>query len=185
MALLLCLAGPALRAVEVHHCKALETDRMLNGQDGWRVVPGFGQMELVPADGEANTPLAFKNLTDNDTAFHTVPGVRNKPPGLNRLPAAARPARWSAMWLHLMSNGNNIPTADNFIPNLKGIRIIELAPAGDDWVLRWRGGLGPYQVQRRACLTAGDWENVGDPTPLLSAPESLPGTTGLLRIAQP
>jgi len=31
-------------------------------------------------------------------------------------------------------------------------------------VLRWTGGLGPYQVQSRASLNAGDWEDHGPPT---------------------
>lgn len=143
------------------------------------------RMNLTANDGDGLGTLAFQNLTDSDTAFHTVPGVRNQPLGLRRLPAEARPARWNAMWVQLHSNGNSIPIADNFIPNPKGVLIVELIPDGEAWLLRWRGGVGPYQVQRRTSLTVGDWENVGSPTPLLTATMSLPGPMGFFRISQP
>ncbi len=71
------------------------------------------------------------------------------------------------MWLHLLSNRNSIPSADNLVPNLNGIRITEIVRTGTNVVLQWRGGVGPYQVQRRASLDAGNWENVGSPTTLI------------------
>ncbi len=143
------------------------------------------RMDFTANGGDGLGTLAFKNLTDGDTGFHTVPGVRSQPLELNGLPPGARPAKWNALWVQLLSNGNSIPIADNFIPNLKGIRIGELVPAGDDLLLRWRGGVGPYQVQRRVSLTAGSWENVGVETALLSATVAKEGGAGYYRISQP
>ena len=142
-------------------------------------------MNFAANDGDGTGTLVFMNLSDGDTSFHSVPGVRNQPLGLNRLPLAARPARWNALWVQLLSNGNSIPIADNFIPNLNGIRIVAITPSGTDLALRWRGGVGPYQVQRRASLTTGDWENVGSPTTLLTAPIDRDGAAGFFRIQQP
>jgi hypothetical protein len=142
-------------------------------------------LDFTANDGGGLGTLVFKNLTDGDTGFHSVPGVRSQPLGLNGLSPGARPAKWNALWVQLLSNGNSIPIADNFIPNLKGVRIVELVPAGDDLLLRWRGGVGPYQVQRRASLTAGAWENVGGPTMLLTATVGFSGETGFFRIQQP
>ena len=143
------------------------------------------RMDFTANEGDGVGTLGFKNLTDGDTSFHSVPGVRNQSLGLNRLSPPARPARWNTLWVQLLSNGNSIPSADNFLPNLNGIRIVEITPAGANVALRWRGGVGPYQVQRRASLAAGAWENVGSPTTLLTATVSVDAETGFCRIQQP
>jgi hypothetical protein len=36
--------------------------------------------------------------------------------------------------------------------------------SGSVVTITWQGGNGPFQLQRRASLTTGDWENVGAPT---------------------
>ena len=89
------------------------------------------------------------------------------------------------MWLQLLSNGNSVPSADNLVPNLNGIRITEIVHAGTNVLLHWRGGVGPYQVQRRADLSAGDWENVGAATTLLTATAAIAADAGFFRIVQP
>ena len=56
---------------------------------------------------------------------------------------------------------------------------------GPDVVLNWRGGVGPYQVQRRVSLDPGDWENVGNTTTLMTATVTIAGDRGYFRIIQP
>ncbi len=143
------------------------------------------RMDFTASGGDGLGTLVFKNLTDGDTGFHTVPGVRNQPLGLNRLPPAARPARWNALWVQLLSNGNSIPIADNFIPNLNGILITEIVNVGEDVVLLWRGGVGPYQVQRRASLGVGSWEDLGETTALMTATVAQAADSGFFRVVQP
>ena len=73
----------------------------------------------------------------------------------------------------------------DLVPNLNGIRITGIAVAGTEVILSWRGGAGPYQVQRRASLADGDWESVGSLTALMTATVALVGETGFFRIVQP
>lgn len=310
----LCLAGAPLGAVEVYDCEALATNQPLAGQDGWHVLPGQGEVDVVPGGLDENTTvvlrhrdtvpqnqpafatrisdprfnfvgftgsetnaviqfeatgehvallalgrdldgdghltaavgeigpafgvhdrrfriqeanlgtvyddnfnigggdansgndyyqlrlrldftanggdgvgtLLFRNLTDGDTGFHSVPGVHNRPLGLLRLAPGARPALWNALWVQLQSNGNSVPVADNFIPNLNGIQLTGLAPTGGDLLLlQWRGGTGPYQVQRRPDLLTGTWVDVGGPTTALSAAVGAEGSAGFFRVTQP
>jgi len=153
-----------------------------SGNDWYRLQL---RLDFTAGNGEGSGSLYFKNLTDGDTTFHTVSGVINRPLGLSRMHPDARPAKWNAMWLHLLSNGNSVPSADNLVPNLNGIRITEIAIAGPDVVLHWRGGVGPYQVQRRASLDPGTWENVGSSTALMTATVVIVGETGFFRVVQP
>lgn len=153
-----------------------------SGNDWYRLQL---RLDFTAASGEGTGSLYFMNLTDGDTVFHTVSGLRNQPLGLSRLHPEARPVRWNALWLHLLSNGNSVPSADNLIPNLNGIRITEIVHVGTDVVLHWRGGVGPYQVQRRASLDAGNWENVGGVTTLMTATAAIAGDLGFFRVVQP
>jgi hypothetical protein len=153
-----------------------------SGNDWYRLQL---RLDFTAANGDGTGSLYFMNLTDGDTAFHTVSGLRNQPLGLSRLHPDARPAKWNAMWLYLLSNGNSVPNADNLVPNLNGIRITEIIRVGSDVVLHWRGGVGPYQVQRRVSLDAGNWENVGNPTTLMTATVAIIGDTGFFRVVQP
>jgi hypothetical protein len=143
------------------------------------------RMDFTANDGDGIGSLYFMNLSDGDTSFHSVIGMRDRPLGLKRLAADVGPAHWNAMWLQLLSNGNSVPSVDNLIPNRNGIRITGIAIAGTDVVLQWRGGVGPYQVQRRASLDAGDWENVDNPTTLMTATSAIIGATGFFRVVQP
>ncbi len=153
-----------------------------SGNDWYRLQL---RLDFTAANGEGTGSLYFMNLTDGDTAFHTVSGLQNQPLGLSRLHPDARPARWNAMWLHLFSNGNSVPNADNLVPNLNGIRMTQIVRVGTDVVLTWRGGVGPYQVQRRASLDTGNWENVGDTTTLMTATVAIVGNSGFFRVVQP
>lgn len=50
-------------------------------------------------------------------------------------------------------------------------------------VVRWTGGAGPYQLQRRAALAGGTWENVGDPTTGTSASDAISAQVMFYRVA--
>ena len=108
-----------------------------SGNDWYRLQL---RLDFTAGNGAGVGSLYYKNLTDGDTSFHTVSGMINRPLGLSRLHPDAQPATWNAMWLHLLSNGNSVPTADNLVPNLNGIRITEIVRVGSDAVLHWRGG---------------------------------------------
>ena len=127
-----------------------------SGNDWYRLQL---RLDFTAGDGEGIGSLYFKNLTDGDTTFHTVSGMINRPLGLSRMHPDARPANWNAMWLHLLSNGNSVPSADNLIPNFNGLRITGVIRDGPNLVFSWRGGVGPYQVQRQAGLSTDNWEN--------------------------
>lgn len=153
-----------------------------SGNDWYRIQL---RLNFRAADGEGIGSLYFMNLTDGDTAFHTVSGVRNRPLGLSRLHPHARPDRWNGLWLQLLTNGNSVPSADNLVPNLNGIRITQIVREGTDVVLHWRGGAGLYQVQQRLSLGAGTWESVGHATTLTAATMAISGDTGFFRVVQP
>lgn len=153
-----------------------------SGNDWYRLQL---RLNFTAGDGEGIGSLYFKNLTDGDTTFHTVSGMINRPLGLSRMHPDARPANWNAMWLHLLSNGNSVPSADNLIPNFNGLRITGVFRDGTNLVFSWRGGVGPYQVQRQAGLSADDWQNVGVPTTLMTATAPITGTSGFFRVYQP
>jgi hypothetical protein len=153
-----------------------------SGNDWYRIQL---RLDFTAGGGEGTGTLAAMNLSDGHTFFETSSSLRNRPLGLTRLHPDARPAKWNALWLHLLSNGNSVPSADNLVPNLNGIRITEVVHVGPDVVLHWRGGVGPYQVQRRAGLDAGNWENVGATTTLMTATAAIAGDTGFFRVVQP
>jgi len=142
-------------------------------------------VNFTAANGEGTGSLYYMNLSDGDTIFHSVAGLQDRPLGLSRLHPEARPARWNAMWLDLLQEGFNEPSADNLVPNLNGIRITEIIRTGTDVLLHWRGGVGPYQVQRMISLDTGSWENVGGPTELKTATVGMLGDAVFFRIEQP
>lgn len=153
-----------------------------SGNDWYRIQ---FRMDFTAAGGDGTGSLYFKNLTDHDATFHTVSGMLNRPLGLLSLTPDARPARWNAMWLHLLSNGKSVPCVDNLIPNFNGLQITEVFKDGANLVFSWRGGVGPYQVQHQTGLDAGSWENLGDVTILRSATVPITGTTEFFRVFQP
>lgn len=152
-----------------------------SGSDWYRLQL---RVNFTAGGGEGTGSLYYMNLTDGDTVFHAATGLSGLSLGLGSLHADARPARWDAMWLHLLSSGDSVPHADNLVPNLNGILITGIIP-GTDMVMHWRGGTGPYQVQRRADLSSGSWENVGEVTMLTNASAAIVGDTGFFRVAQP
>jgi hypothetical protein len=153
-----------------------------SGNDWYRIQL---RLNFTAADGDGTGTLAAMNLSDGHTFFETSSSLINRPLGLSRLHPDAQPAKWNALWLHLLSNGNSVPSADNLVPNLNGIRITEIVRAGTDVILHWRGGVGLYQVQRRARVDSGTWENVGDTTALMTATAAIMGDAGFFRVVQP
>ena len=153
-----------------------------SGNDWYRIQL---RLDFTAAGGEGTGTLAAMNLSDGHTFFETSSTLRNRPLGLSRLHPDAGPVKWNAMWLQLLSNGNSVPSADNLVPNLNSICLTEIVQVGTNVVLRWRGGVGPYQVQRRANLYAGNWENVGAITTLMTATAAIAGDNGFFRIVQP
>ncbi len=183
--------GPAF-GVYAHNFRIQEADQGVasdaafeggNSANDWYRIQL--RVDLTAANGAGTGSLYYLNLSDGDTIFQPVAGLQDRPLGLSRLRPEARPACWNAMWLDLLQEGFNAPRADNLVPNLNGIRITEVVRVGPDVVLTWRGGVGPYQVQRRASLDTGNWENVGDTTTLMTATAAIVGDTGFFRVVQP
>ena len=154
-----------------------------NGASDWYRIQLH--VNFTAASGEGTGSLYYLNLSDGDTTFQAVAGLQDRPLGLSRMYSEARPARWNAMWLDLVQEGFNAPRVDNLVPNLNGIRLTEIVYAGTNVVLHWRGGVGPYQVQRMISLDTGSWENVGGPTEWKTATVGMLGDAVLFRIEQP
>ena len=140
-----------------------------SGNDWYRIQL---RMDFTANAGDGIGSLYFKNLSQNDSSFHSVSGTRNVPLGLTRLPATAGPAHWNAMRITLLSNGNSVPSIDNIIPNGTTIRWTEVRQQDNQLLLAWRGGLGPYQLQQSPDLSLGSWTNLG--TPLVVTFTALP-----------
>ncbi len=143
------------------------------------------RMDFTANEGDGSGTLYFINLNLNETVFHSVDGMRNHPLGLKRLAAGAAPARWNAIHLRLLSNGNSVPSIDNLVPNGTTLRWTQVGLQDNQLVLAWRGGLGPYQVQRSPDLSLGSWENLGDPTSLTSVAVDVSHARMFFRVAQP
>lgn len=114
-----------------------------SGNDWYRIQL---RMDFTASGGDGIGSLYFKNLSQNDTSFHSVSGTRNVPLGLTRLSAAAAPAHWNALRITLLSNGNSVPSIDNIIPNGTTIRWTDVRRQDGLLLLAWRGGLGLYQL---------------------------------------
>ena len=153
-----------------------------SGNDWYRIQL---RMDFTANAGDGIGSLYFKNLSQNDSSFHSVSGTRNVPLGLTRLPSTARPAHWNAVRITLLSNGNSVPGIDNIIPNGTTIRWTEVRQQDNQLILSWRGGLGPYQLQQSPDLSLGSWTNFG--TPLVVTFTVLPITPPRMffRVTQP
>ena len=152
-----------------------------SGNDWYRIQL---RMNLPANDGDGTGTLYFKNLTDGNVNWHTVSGLRTRPLGLKRLHPASGPTRWSAMWLHLFSNGNNIPSVDNLVPNASTIRITGIEWVDGAFQVSWRGGLGPFQLQQRTDLNSDSWQDVDVPTLLSVGSISMTSVTAFIRVTQ-
>jgi hypothetical protein len=142
-------------ASELKNCNV--ADLIKEANLGTTYDDGFNQ-------GDGSGSVYFVNLTDHDTAFHSVRGMRDKPLGLKRLAASTAPAHWNAMHLNLLSNGSSVPSIDNLIPNGSSLRWNQVILQNNQLLLAWRGGLGPYQLQQNPDLGLGSWENLGATT---------------------
>ena len=153
-----------------------------SGNDWYRIQL---RMDFTANGGDGVGSLYFKNLSQNDTSFHSVSGTRNVPLGLTSLPADARPAHWNAMRITLLSNGNSVPGIDNLIPNGTTIRCTDVRQQDDQLLISWRGGLGPYQIQQSPDLTIGSWSNVGTPLTVTTTTLPIEYARMFFRVAQP
>jgi len=150
-----------------------------SGNDWYRIQL---RIDFTGAEGEGVASLYFLNLSDGDTVYRSVSGLRDLPLGMSRMHPDAGPDRWNAMWLHLLTMGSRIPHADNLVPNLKTVRITNTAIEGTELIIDWRGGTGPYQVQRSSNLTDGSWGDFGTPTETTTATVPITGLTGFFRV---
>jgi hypothetical protein len=153
-----------------------------SGNDWYRIQL---RMDFTANGGDGIGSLYFKNLSQGDTTFHSVSGTRNVPLGLTRLPAAAGPARWNAMRITLLSNGNSVPRIDNIIPNGTTIRWTEVRREDGQLLLAWRGGLGPYLLQQSPDLGAGSWSYPGLLLNVTSTAVPIEHARMFFRVAQP
>jgi hypothetical protein len=152
-----------------------------SGNDWYRLQL---RLDFTAGDGEGTGSLYYKNLTDGDTTFRTVSGMINRSLGLSRMDPDARPANWNAIHLRLLSNGNSVPSIDNLIPNGSTLRWTQVALQGNQLLLAWRGGLGPYQLQQSPDLGLGSWENLGEPTLLTTSTVEVTYPRRFFRVAQ-
>lgn len=153
-----------------------------SGNDWYRIQL---HIDFTANDGEGSATLKFLNLTDGDTVYRSVSGLRDKPLGLGRLHARAAPSRWNAMWLHLLTMGSRNPRADNLIPNVNAIEITDVRRDGTNLTLLWRGGIGPYQVQTCPDPGTGTWSDAGLPTEATTATVPITDLCGFYRVRKP
>ncbi len=64
----------------------------------------------------------------------------------------------------------------------QGLFVINARVVGNEVVLQWSGGCGPYQLQRSSSLTWMDWANIGAPTTATSYTNTLGGESGFYRV---
>ncbi|MCB1132652.1 MAG: hypothetical protein KDN05_16110 [Verrucomicrobiae bacterium] len=153
-----------------------------SGNDWYRLQL---RMDFTAGSGDGIGSLYFKNLNQGDKSFHIVSGMVNRPLGLLGMAADAGPSRWDAMCLRLLSNGNSVPSIDNIIPNGTTLRVTGTALA-DGWMtISWRGGTGPYQLQRSGSLEEMSWENEGDPVEATTLQTPVSAARMFFRITQP
>lgn len=77
-----------------------------------------------------------------------------------------------------LASGHAIPAPEPSTP----LEVTGITASGGSVTLTWAGGLAPYQLQRRAQLVGGDWENVGSATDSLTATVSVTGDTAFFRV---
>lgn len=56
---------------------------------------------------------------------------------------------------------------------IPAVKITAITVAESVVTVTWEGGVGPFQLRRRASLTSGDWENVGAPTSAQEATDTV------------
>jgi hypothetical protein len=83
--------------------------------------------------------------------------------------------------LRLASHGSNFGFG---VAALVQLRITNISLAGSNVNITWQGDAGPYQLQRRASLTQGDWENVGAPTTANQATDTITGDSMFYRVVE-
>ncbi len=153
-----------------------------SGNDWYRIQL---RIDFTANEGEGSATLKFLNLSHGDTVYRSVSGLRDKPLGLSSMNAQAVPKRWNAMWLHLLTMGSRNPRADNLVPNVNAVQIMDVTRDGPNLILDWRGGIGPYQVQ--SCPDPGteSWSDFGIPTDTTTATVPVGTGCGFFRVTKP
>src|SRR5690606_24103515 len=59
---------------------------------------------------------------------------------------------------------------------------LQVSRDGSNLVITWEGGTPPFQVQRRSELTAGAWEDLGEPTEERTATVAISGDHEFFRV---
>jgi len=68
--------------------------------------------------GDGTGSLWIRNKSDGEVAFRAVSGLSSVPLGLSGLSVGAKPSRWNALWLDLVTIGTNSPHVDRLVPHL-------------------------------------------------------------------
>lgn len=114
--------GPVFGIVNgLFHLKNLKTGSISEENLGAsNAVEDWYQIRLVldftAQDGSGSGNISYRNLSNGDEVFKTVPTLQNVDLQLSTLDAG--PATWNSIWLHLLSSGSRTPSVDNLIPNL-------------------------------------------------------------------
>jgi len=88
-----------------------------NSKDDWYRIRL--RIDFSANDGDGSGTLFYMNLTDGDDEFVPVAGLEDINLDLSEMHPEAGPAHWNAMWLHLLTGGDNIPAADHLVPHVK------------------------------------------------------------------
>jgi hypothetical protein len=88
-----------------------------NSRDDWYRIRL--RIDFTANDGDGSGSLLYLNVTDGDDEFLPVAGLESINLDLSAMHPDAGPARWDAMWLHLLTGGGNVPAADHLVPHVK------------------------------------------------------------------
>ncbi|MEW6158528.1 MAG: hypothetical protein AB1813_13930 [Verrucomicrobiota bacterium] len=80
------------------------------------------------------------------------------------------------------ANGIPVVIATQAPPPPAPIDITEISVSGATVTVRWSGGRGPFQLQKKASLNDANWQNIGAPTTDPSATDNITGTSGFYRV---
>ncbi len=79
--------------------------------------------------------------------------------------------------------GGRLAPRETWEYGLPHLRIAEIALQPDGTIdIRWTGGAPLYQLQRRSSLSAGEWQDVNEPTDQLDATVQPEGAAGFFRV---
>lgn len=76
------------------------------------------RIQFPAGAGDGVGSLWVRNKSDGETSFRLVSGLSSIPLGLHTLDVAAKPSRWNALWLDLVTVGDHSPHVDRLAPHL-------------------------------------------------------------------